>query len=78
MKIGGVDVSDFDIGIGWQTKGNYGGWRLWILSAYNNQYQGDITKNNIGMFMITVIGFYFRIHVFRHDMTSKQWMKTNE
>ncbi len=77
MKIGGVTVSDFDIGIGWQTKGNYGGWKMWIFSAFHNQYHGDLTKSNIGMAMITVLGFYARIHIFRSDLPSKQWMKTN-
>ena len=78
MKIGGVEVTDFDIGIGWQTKGNYGSWRSWVFSAFHNRYQGDLTKNVFGVFMITLLGFYIRIQVFRHDLPSKLWVKTNE
>ena len=78
MRIGGVNATDFDVGIGWQTKGNYGGWKSWMFSAFHNQYPGHITKSIIGMFMITILGFYVRVHLFRPDMTSKQWVKADE
>ena len=64
MKLGGVEVIDFDIGVGWQTKGNYGGWEMWLFSVVCNQLPGELTPNMFGTFMITILGFYFRIHVF--------------
>ena len=70
--------TDFDIGIGWQSKGNCGSWRVWALSVYHNQNPGELTKNLIGMFIITVLGFYFRVYVMGPDFKSNQWMKNNE
>ena len=63
VKIGKVEVTDFDIGVGWQTKGNYGSWRPWIISALHNQVPGELTKNIFGMFIVTILGFYFRVHI---------------
>ena len=63
MKIGNVDVSDFDFGIGWQSKGNYPDWQSWALSALHNQLPGELTNKTFGMFIATVLGFYFRIHL---------------
>ena len=57
------EMTDFDIGVGWQTKGNYGSWRCWAFNVYRNEGIGEMTQNQLGMVMITVLGFYFRIYV---------------
>ena len=56
-------MTDFDIGIGWQTWGNYGSVKSWAFSLYTNEQMGEMTQNCMGMVMFTVLGFYFRICV---------------
>ena len=63
MKIGVVEVTDFDLGIGWQSKGNYPSYQSWLLSAIHNQAPGELTRSTFGMFIITILGFYFRVHI---------------
>ena len=56
-------ITDFDIGIGWQTWGNYGSWSSWALSYDNSEGVGEITRKSMNMTMVTVLGFYFRIYL---------------
>ena len=68
----------FDIGVGWQSKGNYSGWKMWMFSAFHNQWPGVANKGTFGMYMITVFGFYIRVQLFTLGNESKQWVKTDE
>lgn len=56
-------ITDFDIGIGWQTWGNYGSWSKWALSYDNSEGIGEITRKSMNMTIVTVLGFYFRIYL---------------
>ncbi len=56
-------MTDFDIGIGWQTWGNYGSVKSWAFSLFTNEGVGEMTENKLAVLMITVMGFYFRIYV---------------
>ena len=66
-------MKDFDIGIGWQTWGNYGSVKMWIFSVFTNEGIGEMTENQLAVFIITVLGFYFRINVM--DRQGKYWNK---
>ena len=73
MSIRDVAVTDFDIGIGWQTWGNYGSIRKWAFSLFMNEGIGEMTENKMAGVMITVFGFYFRIYVM--DRQGRFWNK---
>ncbi len=67
------DIVDFDIGIGWQTWGNYGSVRNWVFGIYTNEGMGEMTENRLAGWMITFLGFYFRIYVM--DRQGRFWDK---
>ena len=52
-------MTDFDIGIGWQTWGNLVSVRNWVFNITTNRGLGEVTGKDIFMVMITVFGFYF-------------------
>ncbi len=60
-------MSDFDIGIGWQTWGNYDRIKHWLFSFYTNQGPGEMARKYFVMTMITILGFYFRVYLFGPD-----------
>ncbi len=57
-------MTDFDIGIGWQTWGNYDSVSMWAFSFYTNQGAGELTRKYFVMVMFTVLGFYVRVYLF--------------
>ena len=63
-------MTDFDIGIGWQTWGNLVSVRNWVFNITTNRGVGEVTGKDIFMVMITVFGFYFRIYLL--DRTVRQ------
>ncbi len=63
-------MTDFDIGIGWQTWGNLVSVRNWVFNITTNRGLGEVTGKDIFMVMITVFGFYFRIYLL--DRTIRQ------
>ncbi len=73
MSIRDVAVTDFDIGIGWQTWGNYGCVKSWAFSLITNEQIGEESQNHLGVVMITVLGFYFRINFM--DRQGRFWDK---
>ena len=56
-------ITDFDIGIGWQTWGNCDSWSKWALNYYISKSLGEITRRFLNMTEVTVLGFYFRIYL---------------
>ena len=66
-------MTDFDIGISWQTWGNYGSVRKWAFSLFMNEGVGEMTENKLAVLIITVLGFYFRINFM--DRQGRFWDK---
>jgi len=68
-----MDIVDFDIGIGWQTWGNYVSARMWVFSLFTNEGVGEMSENSMAVVIFTVLGFYFRIYV--SDRQGRFWDK---
>jgi len=60
-------MADFDIGIGWQTWGNYDSVSMWAFSFFTNQAVGDLTQKFFVMAVLTIFGFYIRVYLFGPD-----------
>jgi len=58
-----MNWSDFDLAIGWQTPGNYPGWKSWIFSIVHVGNQGKLTRKTMLIYMITAFGLYLRLHI---------------
>ncbi len=69
-------MTDFDIGVGWQTWGNYGSVSKWFFNYYSNQRVGDFSQKYFVMVMITVFGFYLRIYLSGPEGKEKLWSDT--
>jgi len=64
---GAKGMTDFDIGIGWQTWGNYHGISQWGFSFFSNEGLGELSPKYYSMFQLTIIGFYFRVYLLGPD-----------
>ncbi len=60
---GAKGMTDFDIGIGWQTRGNYDHFKQWVFSVVRLRRAGEVSGRYFSMAMITVLGLYARIHL---------------
>ena len=63
MKKEILNWSDFDLAIGWQTKGNYPSLKSWLFSFVHRGNQGKLTNKIMAVYMVTIIGFYIRFHL---------------
>ena len=64
-----------DIAIGWQSKGNYANWKMWIFSVLHGQNLSARDEGKCGVYMITLLGFYFQVYLFTLGKERK-WVKT--
>ena len=60
---GAKGMKDFDIGIGWQTRGNYDHFRQWVFSVVRLRRAGEESGRYFSTAIITVLSFYARIHL---------------
>lgn len=58
-----MNWSDLDIGVGWQTPGNYPNWKSWMIGYACNEGQGELTTKTIRVYMITIFGLYAHVHL---------------
>ena len=76
---GAKGMTDFDIGIGWQTRGNYDDFKQWVFSVIRLRRAGEISGRYFSLAMITILGFYARIHLLGPLMeTNIQGQENNE
>jgi hypothetical protein len=58
-----MNWSDFDLAIGWQTTGNYADMKSWLYSFIHRGNQGELTEKYMTIYMLTLVGFYIRLHL---------------
>ena len=76
---GAKGMTDFDIGIGWQTRGNYDHFKQWVFSVVRLRRAGEVSGRYFSMAIITVLGLYARIHLLGPLMETKiQGHENNE
>jgi len=76
---GAKGMTDFDIGIGWQTRGNYDNFKQWAYSVIRLRRAGEESGRYFSMAIITVLGLYARIHLLGPLMeTNNQGQENNE
>ncbi len=76
---GAKGMTDFDIGIGWQTRGNYDHFKQWVFSVIRLRRAGKESDRYFSMAMITFLGIYARIHLTGPLMeTNTQGQENNE
>ena len=64
---GQIDMTDFDIGIGWQTRGNFDSWSSWALNLTVNHGIGAMSPKYYAMIQLSLLGFYLRLYVHRPE-----------
>jgi len=76
---GAKGMTDFDIAIGWNTRGHYDHFKQWVFSVIRLRRPGEESGQYFSIAMITIIGFYARIGLMGPPLdTQTQGREDNE
>ena len=76
---GAKGMTDFDIAIGWNTRGHYDHFKQWVFSVIRLRRPGEESGRYFSIAMITIIGFYARFDLMGPQLdTDTQGRENNE